>query len=87
MENAVQSYYDLMDAERNALAQELRCSLECASDVMYLRTRNRWSPDLEQQLIQAHKDGQVVNVMEFGSTKKTQQDLLNAAMNLLESTE
>lgn len=49
------------------------------ADVEYLRTRNRWTHDLENTLIELHKSGTPPNMMSFGSTKETQQALLDEA--------
>lgn len=48
------------------LAVELCVSEACASDVYYLRTRSRHTPELEKELIDQYKQGVPVNVMEFG---------------------
>lgn len=39
------------------LAKELDVSGYCASDVYYLRTRSRHTPELEIELINLHKNG------------------------------
>lgn len=52
----------------------------CAADVVYLRTRNRWTQALEDQLIQMYKDGNPPTSMnDFGVTPETQQALLDSA--------
>lgn len=48
------------------LAVELNASEECAMDVFYLRTRSRWTQELENELIQLHKSGVRPNMCEFG---------------------
>lgn len=40
-------------------------SEECASDVSYLRTRSRHTPELEERLIASHKAGKVVMIMDW----------------------
>lgn len=62
------------------LAQELRVPLACANDVLYLRTRNRHTQALEEQLIELWKAGTPPNIYEFGSTPATQQALIDKAM-------
>lgn len=47
------------------LSDELKCSLECATDVYYLRTRSRWTPELEEKLILLHRQENPPNIMEF----------------------
>jgi len=66
--------------EEEKLMRELGISKECASDVLYLRSRQRWSEELEKKLIDAHKNNEPVNILEFGSTKETQQALLDTAL-------
>jgi len=34
-------------------------------DIVYLRTRSRWSPELEARLIQEHRSGTKINIMEW----------------------
>lgn len=38
------------------LSSELGVSLECARAVEYLRTRGRWTPEMECRLIASYKD-------------------------------
>lgn len=61
-----------MVEESKNLAVELGVSLSCAVDVQYLRTRSRWTEELEEELIALHKAGTPPNVMEFGSAYVTQ---------------
>ncbi len=49
-----------------SLAKELNVSENCAGDVWYLRTRSRWTQELENQLIQLHKEGNPPNMCDFG---------------------
>lgn len=37
----------------------------CASDVSYLRTRSRWSKELEQRLIREHAEGKKINICDW----------------------
>ena len=48
------------------LAVELNVPEACAMDVYYLRTRSRWMPELEAELIQLHQQGTPPNMCEFG---------------------
>lgn len=43
--------YDEYDQYISKLAQELNVDLTCALDISYLRTRSRWSQELENELI------------------------------------
>lgn len=58
--------YDEHVAYEKQLSSELGISEECARDVVYLRTRSRHTPELEEELIALHKAGTPPNVNEFG---------------------
>ena len=60
------AYYDSMVKSIKSLATELDVSEECACDVLYLRSRSRWSPELEQRLIDMHREGNPPNICDFG---------------------
>lgn len=62
------------------IQKELGCSDRAASDVWYLRTRTRHTPELEKALLDAHARGEPVNVMEFGCTEDTGRALMQAAL-------
>ena len=47
------------------LAKTLKVSEDCALDVWYLRSRSRWTRELEDELIQLHKEGKAPNMCEF----------------------
>lgn len=51
---------DLLVEHIKELGQELGLSYGNAASVYYLRTRSRWSKELEQRLILAYKAGHVV---------------------------
>ena len=57
--------------------------LQRAEDVLYLRSRNRWSSELENELVRYIKEGIPYNLMEFGVTKQTQQKLIDDAENII----
>ncbi len=59
-------YYEEMEAYFQQLAKELDCSISCATDVWYLRSRSRWTQELEDKLISLHKSGNAPNICEFG---------------------
>ena len=48
------------------LAKNLGVTYDCACDVWYLRTRSRWTQELEDELIRLHKQGYRPNMCEFG---------------------
>ena len=64
------------ETEAGFLAKVLDISEQCADDVLYLRSRRRWTPQLEAELIQLHKDGKPPNVYDFGCTAETKAALL-----------
>lgn len=49
----------------NKLATELNVSESCAADVYYLRSRSRWTQELEDKLIELHRKGTPPNICEF----------------------
>jgi hypothetical protein len=65
----------LPETEDESLAKELSVSLGCARDIIYLRSRSRWTPKLEAELIQLHSKGVPPNICKFGSTCRTQATL------------
>lgn len=68
------------------IMEEHDVSRACAQDVIYLRTRSRHTPELEKQLIDTHKKGIPVNILEFGSTAQTGERLLALAQQVLHTT-
>ena len=67
------AFQDLMDAHADSMVQyirdvadELDITDECAADVVYLRSRSRWTQALEDELIRLHDVGQAPNMGEFG---------------------
>ena len=52
--------------ESKKLASSLGVSDACACDIMYLRSRSRHTQELEDKLIELHKNGTPPNMMEFG---------------------
>ena len=62
------------------LAKEFNVSESCATDIWYLRSRNRWTQVLEDELIALFKAGTRPNMNEFGCTPETGEALLNAAI-------
>ena len=59
-------YYNALQEHLNSLAEELQCSVVCAGDVWYLRSRSRWSQELENELIRLYNAGTPPNICEFG---------------------
>ena len=54
-----------MQDEIQRVADELYISEKCASDVVYLRKRSRWTPALEKELMRLHAIGQGPNIFEW----------------------
>jgi hypothetical protein len=52
------------------LTKELNVSVHCANDIVYLRSRSRWTQELEDELIKLHKEGNPPNIFEFGNPRK-----------------
>lgn len=76
--SVMDQYQEVTAKEMEELAKELDISLRCASDVQYLRTRYRHTPELEAELIRLHKEGNPPNISEFGVTQETQANLMKA---------
>ena len=60
-------YYNEMEQYFQKLADELDCSVACATDVWYLRQRSRWTQELEDELLRLYDIGQPPNICEFGN--------------------
>ena len=65
-QDAMDSYHKEMEDHINKIAEELGVSNGCAADVVYLRTRSRWTQELENEVIRRSKEGIPTNVCEFG---------------------
>lgn len=50
-------YQDSMIEYEKKLAQELNCSDWAAQDIIYLRSRSRWSQELENEILRLDKEG------------------------------
>lgn len=79
------TYEREMRSEIRALAEELGVGEDCAADVCYLRTRSRWTPELENELVRLWGQGIRPNIYEFGVTRETQRNLMNAVSEELQS--
>lgn len=73
-EDAIKSIQEVMNAqtdatntEINKISNELNVSVSCAMDIYYLRTRSRWTQELEDELIDLHDQGERPNMNEFGT--------------------
>lgn len=62
---AEDEWQEAMNEHICEIASELRISHDCALDVVYLRTRSRWSEENEAELIRLHSIGQAPNIMEW----------------------
>lgn len=54
-----------MTREMVQVMSDLDVSESCALDVVYLRTRSRHTPELEQRLIELHQKGTPPSIMDF----------------------
>lgn len=72
-------YWLECEKEIQNLADDLDVTYMCAVDITYLRTRSRWTQELENELIRLHDVGTPPNMCEFGSTKSTQEQLMRLA--------
>lgn len=79
-EEFVENWFKEQEEERKKLAQELSIPIAFVDDVVYLRSRQRHTPELEKQLIEKLTKGEYVNIMEFGVTEETQMQLLASAV-------
>ena len=58
------------------LAKAESISNRCSADVIYLRSRSRWTIELENELISQHESGNAPDINTFGVTKETQEALM-----------
>lgn len=65
-QQSMDAYHDELNRYICDLARTLNVPEACAMDVWYLRTRSRWTPELEDRLIQLHLKGEPPNVCDFG---------------------
>ena len=57
--------FDDWNSNLDSLMKEFNLSRGGASDVLYLRSRSRWTPELEKELISIYQRGDSVNVFEW----------------------
>ncbi len=69
---AYNEYGRQLNAEFEKIAKERNCSIQCATNIWYLRTRARHTPALEAELIRLEAEGIHPNMCEFGCTEETQ---------------
>ena len=68
MDGDVDALNEMMNATQDAWAEEIKqiakdfgISESTAGDVWYLRTRSRWTQDLENQLVEAYHAGKPID--------------------------
>lgn len=67
-----------------SFAIKLGITEACAYDVLYLRTRHRWTQELEDQLIALHKAGTPPeSIYEYGVTEQTQKALMDRVIEMM----
>ena len=64
-QTAMDSLYDSTNQYIHKLAQDLGITEKCATDVWYLRTRSRWTEELETELIRLHRAGTPPNIFDW----------------------
>jgi len=64
-QQAMDSLAEQTDKYIQKLAKKLNISRDCAQDVWYLRTRSRWTQDLEKELIRLHRAGKPPNIFDW----------------------
>jgi len=69
---------DMMISEAEGLAEEIGVSTACALDVIYLRSRSRWTNELENELIDLHKQGIRPNMNDFSVNEESQAKMRKA---------
>ena len=57
-QNLMDFLADEMNQEIEKLANELGISIDCASSILYLRSRSRWTQENEDMLISLYKSDQ-----------------------------
>lgn len=70
----------MYDEAIKSLSKELNVSEGCANDVFYLRSRSRWTQELEDQLIELHRKGTPPDIYEFGVTRATHKSIDRALL-------
>ena len=77
-QSAMDEYYESLQEETKQISESLGVSMGCASDIQYLRTRSRWSQELENNLIDMDKKGlPLPNICDYGVTEETQRNMTN----------
>lgn len=64
---AYNDYAKSMQKEYENIASALNCSIDCAADIYYLRTRSRHTPELEAELIRLYSIGTPPNIYELAN--------------------
>jgi hypothetical protein len=84
-QDAMDAYYDEMEMYTKELAKELNVSFACASSIEYLRTRSRWTQELENDLIEMDKKGlPMPNMCDYGVTEETQENMQKLIDDIVE---
>lgn len=67
------SYYIELAKELGALADTLGITYAQASDVLYLRSRCRWTQELENELFELYKNGETPLIYDFGVNEQSKE--------------
>jgi hypothetical protein len=84
MTDPVNDYYRSLETMERDIASTLGVTIECARDILYLRTRHRHTQELEDELIRLHSAGTPPNMMDFGVTPETQQALMDTVKSIVD---
>jgi hypothetical protein len=66
VQEAMDYYHNELLSHAAAEAEKLGVTVDCMLDVLYLRSRSRWTQELEDNLIVLHQSGHRPNMCEFG---------------------
>ena len=64
-QDAMDLWQDEMVNHISDIANKLNISVSCAMDVVYLRSRSRWSQENEDELIRLHSIGKAPNICDW----------------------
>lgn len=59
------AYHKEMARHTEEVARRLNVDLMCANHVVYLRSRSRWTKELEDELIASYKEGNKPGLNDF----------------------
>jgi len=75
LQQMMNEYHDHMNEYAKSISQELGVSEGQADQILYLRGRSRWSQELEDRIIKAHKESGKVVITLAGEEEENLQEL------------